>query len=254
MVMEHKQAGDLGVEYKDWGEPVTKVDHLASDLLVSGLRQLYPDDVIISEENPLDDRRLTADRCWYVDPIDGTKDFIAGGDGFCVMVGLWAHGAPIFGAVVHPPTDTVYWGIVGEGAWKQCKQEPVTPLKVSSITKMADARLVASKSHRPPTIDNVKSSLGIGTERNIGSVGLKLALIADNEYDLYVNPLPRCKVWDTCAPEAILIGAGGKFTDLYGRPLAYRDETITRPDGLLASNGHLHDIAVQKMKTLFQKP
>nr|HPH68524.1 inositol monophosphatase family protein [Kofleriaceae bacterium] len=78
--------GNLQIEYKPGDEPVTVADKRASDLIAAGVATEYPHDVVISEENPDDLRRIDADRVWYIDPIDGTKDYIAGRDGFAVMI------------------------------------------------------------------------------------------------------------------------------------------------------------------------
>jgi 3'(2'), 5'-bisphosphate nucleotidase len=111
-------------------------------------------------------------------------------------------------------------------------------------------RLVASKSHRSPDIDRVKERLGIRDEENIGSVGVKLCLIAAGVHDLYVNPQAKTKAWDTCGPEAILVRAGGRLTDLLGAPIRYTDELAHRR-GLVASNGRVHDEVVQRLAPLF---
>jgi 3'(2'), 5'-bisphosphate nucleotidase len=82
-------------------------------------------------------------------------------------------------------------------------------------------------------------------------VGLKLAIIAAGERDLYVNPTSHCSSWDTCAPEAILAEAGGRLSDIHGEPLRYDTESVGHDRGLLASNGLLHDAAVAKLAPLF---
>ena len=125
------------------------------------------------------------------------------------------------------------------------------PLEVSDVTTAAGARLVASASHRSPDLDKVKSALGIDNEQNVGSVGVKLCMIAHAVRDLYVNPVAKTKVWDTCAPEAILEGAGGKLTDLYGAPIDYLE--LRQRRGLVASNGHVHAEVVGKLGPLFTK-
>jgi dienelactone hydrolase len=86
----------------------------------------------------------------------------------------------------------------------------------------------------------VKERLGIGDEQNVGSVGVKLCLIAAGVRDLYVNPQAKTKAWDTCAPEAILARAGGRLTDLRGAAIAYAGDLVHRR-GLVASNGRVHD-------------
>jgi 3'(2'), 5'-bisphosphate nucleotidase len=121
------------------------------------------------------------------------------------------------------------------------------------VSEAGEIRLVASKSHRSDAIDRVKSALGIASELNIGSVGLKLALIALGERDLYVNPWPKCKAWDTCAPEAIIRAAGGVLTDLYGAPVRYDEADLGRLHGLVASNGHVHEAVIAQLSSLFPR-
>ena len=112
-------------------------------------------------------------------------------------------------------------------------------------------RSEASRSHRTPEIDAVKKALGIDDEMNIGSVGLKLGLIALGERDLYVNPSSKSSAWDTCAPEALLTHAGGRITDLAGAPLTYTSPQLRNERGLLASNGAAHEAVLEKLRPLF---
>jgi 3'(2'), 5'-bisphosphate nucleotidase len=244
--------GDLEVEMKAGNEPVTIADKRASELIVAGLGEAFPADVIISEENADDLSRLEAGRVWYIDPIDGTRDFIRGDVGFCIMVGLAIDHRPAFGAVYHPPSGRLFCAAPGTGTWAlfDSGDEP-SRLEVSGVADLADCRLVASKSHRDQVIDDVKGVLGISNELNIGSVGLKLAIIAAGERDLYVNPSSKCSMWDTCAPAAILAEAGGRLSDVHGEPLRYDTRDIGHRDGLLASNGHLHEAAVARIAPLF---
>ena len=250
LIMRYRD-GDLKVELKEGDEPVTIADRRSSDLIVAGLKRHFPDDVIISEENADNLRRLEARRVWYIDPIDGTKDFIRGEDGFCVMVGLVIDRRPVVGVVYAPATDRLFTGSVGEGAYVLAGDAEPVRVTTSTIDDPADIRLVASKSHRSATLDRVKNALGIDNELNVGSVGLKLALIAAGERDLYVNPSSKCSSWDTCAPEAILVAAGGRLSDIYGTPLSYEAESTHHPRGLLASNGRVHDQAVARLAPLF---
>jgi len=123
-------------------------------------------------------------------------------------------------------------------------------LHVSSIGSASEIRLVASKSHRSAELDKVKGALGIDNELNVGSVGVKLCLIALGVRDLYVNPAAKTKAWDTCAPEAILVAAGGRLTDLFGTPIDYVG-ALNHPRGLVASNGLVHDAVIAKIAPLF---
>lgn len=244
--------GDLQVEHKARDEgPVTIADRAASELIVAGITAGFPADVVISEENADDVRRRTASRVWFIDPIDGTKDYIRGEDGFCVMIGLALDQRPVLGAVFQPVSRRLFVAGPGGGAWMIAPGAAPARIRCSAVGALADARLVASKSHRSGAVDQVKSALGISDELNIGSIGLKLALIAAGERDLYVNPTSKCSAWDTCGPEAILQEAGGRLTDIDGQPLRYDLPGTHHPRGLMASNGAVHDAAVGKLAALF---
>jgi 3'(2'), 5'-bisphosphate nucleotidase len=242
------QRGELAVEMKPGDEPVTAADRRASELIVAGLGESFPSDPIISEELAPADGALGSPRFWLVDPIDGTKDFIRGEDGYAVMIGLVCDGTPTLGVVYQPALDRLFYA-TSAGAVMEYQGER-QPLVVSSVAAAADVRLVASKSHRSREIDRVKRELGIDNELNIGSVGVKLCLIAAGLRDLYVNPATRTKAWDTCAPEAILVTAGGRLSDLFGNPIDYTRELAHRR-GLVASNGHVHDEVIGKLAPLF---
>ena len=241
------RGGELGVEMKLGNEPVTIADKRASDIIVAGLAERFSDP-IISEEVPITEGTLAAERLWLVDPIDGTKDFIRGSESFSVMVGLAQGGVPVLGVVYQPAIDRAFYA-TDAGAFVQTP-EGTQPLAVSDVATAADVRLVISASHRSPEIDRVKTELGINNELNVGSVGVKLCLIAMGVRDLYINPAPKTKVWDTCAPEAILTRAGGKLTDLFGEPIDYHQ--LRQPRGLVASNGRVHAEVVGKLSPLFE--
>jgi 3'(2'), 5'-bisphosphate nucleotidase len=179
-----------------------------------------------------------------VDPIDGTRDFVAGDSGFVVMIGLSVDGRPAVGAVGHPLSEQVYGGAVGAGAWRESASGDRTPLHTSTLAQPPDIRLVASKSHRTSRIDAVKHALQITDEINVGSIGLKIGLVSEAMRDLYVYTGGRTKIWDTCGPEAILVAAGGRMTDVDGRPLVYDRPDLYNRRGIVASNGPLHDFVI----------
>lgn len=248
LVMKYR-GGELDIEMKAGDEPVTIADKAASDLIMAGLASRFADP-IVSEEAVVADGILASPRLWLIDPIDGTKDFIRGSDGFAVMIGLMRGGRPVLGVVHQPSVDRTFFATPDGGAHVEINGQ-VGALRVSDIAAAASARLVASASHRSPDLDKVKNALGIDNEQNVGSVGVKLCMIAHGVRDLYVNPVAKTKVWDTCAPEAILEGAGGKLTDLYGAPIDYLE--LRQRRGLVASNGHVHGEVVGKLGPLFTK-
>ena len=241
---------ELVIESKAGDEPVTEADHAANALIVARLRAAFPADVILSEEIPDDRSRLGQARVWMVDPIDGTRDFIMGHGGFVVMIGLAVDGRPQVGAVAHPLTSKVFVGAIGAGAHLVQPDGSRTELHTSSRSGPPGIRLVASKSHRTGRVDAVKRALGIEDEMNVGSVGLKIALVCQAERDLYVYPGGRTKIWDTCGPEAILLAAGGRITDVDGRPLAYDQPDLYNRRGIVASNGPLHDLVIATIAPL----
>lgn len=243
------RTSSLTVEMKPGDEPVTAADRAASALIVAGLTRTFSDDVVISEELPATADQLAAPRVWLVDPIDGTKDFIRGRDGFAVMIGLLVAGRPALGVVYQPTIDRTFFA-TPDGGPQLVERGALQRIAVSEVAAAADARLVASASHRTDDIDRVKAELGIANELNVGSVGVKLCLIALGVRDLYVNPSAKTKAWDTCAPEAILAAAGGRLSDLFGTPIDYARE-LAHKRGLVASNGHIHDEVVGKLGPLF---
>jgi 3'(2'), 5'-bisphosphate nucleotidase len=243
-------ASGLSVDRKAGNEPVTQADRDANALLVTGLREAFPDYGILSEEAPDDGSRLVKERVWMIDPLDGTKDFIRGEAGFATMVGLLDGERPALGVVYQPVGDRLYYATRGGGAFL-VENEQTTQLHVSDVGELDKIRMVASKSHRDEIIDQVRAQLGISDELNVGSVGLKLGLIARGERDLYVNPAGHSKLWDSCGPEAILIEAGGRLTDTRGALLPYRDPALANLRGLIASNGHVHDQVVSRLANLF---
>lgn len=234
----------LDVQSKPGDEPVTEADHAANTLIVARLQAAFPDDVILSEEIPDDRSRLGRARVWMVDPIDGTRDFIIGHSGFAVMIGLCVDGRPRVGVVAQPLTGKIYAGIAGVGAWLDVTGGQRSTLQTSTRSGPPGIRLVASKSHRTPRVDAVRNALMITDEINIGSVGLKIGLVAEADRDLYVYTGGRTKIWDTCGPEAILAGAGGRITDMDGNPLVYDREDLLNRRGIVASNGPLHELVI----------
>jgi 3'(2'), 5'-bisphosphate nucleotidase len=241
------RGGDLGIEMKPGEEPVTIADRRASELIVARLAERFPADPVISEELAVAPGALHAPRVWLVDPIDGTKDFIRGSDGFAVMIGLLVNGRPSLGVVHQPAIDRTFF--TTEGGARVAVGAQTTRLQVSDVAKAAEARLVASASSRTSVTDRIKEMLNISDEQNIGSLGVKLCLIAMGVRDLYVNPTNKSKAWDTCAPEAVLAMAGGELTDLTGAPIDYRQ--LAQPRGLVASNGRIHAEVIAKLAPLF---
>jgi len=243
----------LDVQRKPGGEPVSAADLESSELIVRRLSAAFPGDAILSEELPDDSARLHNPRVWMIDPIDGTSDFVRGDPGYVVMIGLCVEGRPALGVVAQPSTQAVWMGVVGAGAWKDEPGKDRVPIRVSSVSEPRDIRLVASKSHRSEYYERFRHALGITDELALGSVGLKVAMIAQGSRDLYVYPGSQTKIWDSCGPEAILTAAGGMVTDSDGIPLRYTESALHNPRGVVASNGLVHRQAIDAVARLRQE-
>lgn len=234
------------IEWKGVNDPVTAADRAVNRFLVAAIQDAFPGDAILSEESKDDPVRMKNARVWCIDPLDGTKEFIARNGEFSIMVGLAVEGTALLGVVYQPIVDVLYGGL-RQGGSRVASAGKSAPLRVSQWKEPEDLRLLVSRSHRNPITDSIKTALGIDKERISGSVGIKCGLIAAGEADLYLHPAPGTKEWDTCAPEAILAGAGGRMTDCWGRSLVYNQPDVRRRYGLVASNGLCHPLVVDRM-------
>ena len=253
-------ATNFAVASKGQNDPVTEADRQANDLIVKGLQAAFPRDTVVAEESPSPDGLPASGRVWYVDPLDGTKDFIARNGEFSVMIGLAVNGEAKLGAVYQPEGDVLYAGAVGREAWME-RQGIRSPLVIKEQDAGRPLTLTVSRSHRHPMVETIGRALGVGNEIPSGSVGLKIGLIARGEADVYLEPGPYTKRWDSCAPEAILRAAGGAFTTILGQPLVYGGSLSSRVlvgdqlanrHGLLASNGFCHERVVQALRPLVE--
>ncbi|HET6671355.1 MAG TPA: 3'(2'),5'-bisphosphate nucleotidase CysQ [Pyrinomonadaceae bacterium] len=234
-------------------EPVTEADRVANALIVNSLRREFPDDGILAEESLDTSHRLDKSRVWMVDPLDGTTGFIDGNGDFAVQIGLAEKGEAILGVVYQPLTGVMYRAVRGEGCWLERPNFMPERAKVSSQKELHRMRLAASRSHRSQRMDRVVNAFAVKEEVRRGSVGIKVGLICEQQCDLYVHLSPRTKQWDTCAPEIILHEAGGQITDLFGQHLRYNVAEVQNRNGLVASNGVVHDEIVSALAPLLDE-
>ncbi len=227
-------AADFGVQMEGESDPVTEAGRTVNAYLASRLADAFPFDGIVAEESAGEVQR-EGGRCWYVDPLDGTKEFIARNGEFSVMIGLAIEGEAQLGVVYQPTTDKLWRGVVGDGAFVE-HGDKTWVLRPTDVADPSKLRLVVSRSHRSAATDALVQKLGITQEQPSGSVGLKVGLIGERKADLYVHLSDRSSVWDACAPEAILRAAGGVFTDLAGRQIQYGTTELKNAHGLLACN------------------
>ncbi len=248
--------GPLNIKQKNYAddvEPVTQADMIANDLIVTGLKREFPDDGILAEESVDTERRLAKSRVWMVDPLDGTNGFIDGNGDFAVQIGLAEDGLCALGVVYQPLTGVLYRAVRGAGTWIERPEFEPEKASVSDTRTLTEMRLAASRSHRSPRMNKVVEELGFEAEVQRGSVGIKIGLLVEKQCDVYIHLSPRTKQWDTCAPEVILIEAGGRISDLFGYPLNYNVPDVQNRNGLVASNGVAHDQIIKTLAPLLSE-
>jgi 3'(2'), 5'-bisphosphate nucleotidase len=208
----------FNVEHKEDLSPVTEADRAAELIILAALAKAAPGVPVVAEEEVAAGRiPEIGDTYFLVDPLDGTKEFIRGGDDYTVNIGLIANGAPLLGAVFAPARGSIYAGVAGEGAWiedSNGRRAIRTRDRGQAITA------VASKSHfNQPTADYLADAVGECDYAGIGS-SLKFCIVAEGKADIYPRLSPTSE-WDTAAGHAVLLAAGGCVDGPDGTPLAY---------------------------------
>ncbi len=238
----------FSVDFKGPRDPVTAADRGANELICRQLTARYPSIPIVAEESDPQtfEGYRDSERIFFVDPLDGTAEFVARNGEFAVMIGYVEGDRPRLGVIHAPARGTVYAGGT-EGAWRREQDGERRALSVSRVATLADATLVASRSHRNASLERALQILGVSRVTTLGGAGLKGAAVAGSEAEAYVAPGYSGKRWDSCAAEAILTAAGGRLTNAYGVPLDYRSENLANDRGIIASNGLLHDAIVERL-------
>jgi 3'(2'), 5'-bisphosphate nucleotidase len=239
------------VDWKAPGDPVTAADREANEWIVSHLAREFPKHAILSEEEPDDLGRLDESHVWMIDPMDGTREFIEHRGEFAVQIGLVADGTPVLGVVFQPTTKKLYYAARGMGAFLESNGAAI-PLQVSKEQRASHLTIAVSRSHYSARIDAIREQMRIKETIRIGSVGLKVAALCEGRAHLYVHTGSRTHLWDTCGPEAILREAGGRMTDVSDQPLQYAGRDLRNPKGLIASNGAIHERAVQVTQSVLE--
>lgn len=215
------RAKGFGVEEKGDTSPVTEADHAAEDILVKALKALVPDAVIVAEEMAAAGilPETLGSEFYLIDPLDGTKEFIRGGQDFTVNIGLIKNGAPIMGIVYAPAQNRLFTGVKGLGAFEENTQNgEKNAIQVRQADENAiDA--VASKSHRDEATNAFLEKFEINNLKSAGS-SLKFCLVAAGEADIYPRFGPTME-WDTAAGQAVLEAAGGQTIHPDGSPYHY---------------------------------
>jgi 3'(2'), 5'-bisphosphate nucleotidase len=221
------------VEAKHDASPVTEADRAAELIILAALARAAPGVPVIAEEEVAAGRIPAHDDTYFlVDPLDGTKEFIRGGDDYTVNIGLIAGGVPRLGVVFAPARAALHGGLVDHGAWLE---EGGERRPIATRQPGAELTAVASKSHfNQATADYLdQAARGCGHVA-VGS-SLKFCIVAEGRADIYPRLSPTSE-WDTAAGHAVLLAAGGRVDGPDGGPLRYGKRAFLNR-GFVATGG-----------------
>ncbi|HEU4804390.1 MAG TPA: 3'(2'),5'-bisphosphate nucleotidase CysQ [Nitrobacter sp.] len=234
-----REAGGLAhtmfrTELRTWtkgtSSPVSEADIAVNDLIAGKLRAATPDYGWLSEESTDDPSRLGRQRVWIVDPIDGTRGYLAGRDDWCVSVALVEGATPLLAAVFAPATDEFFLAARGQGA--TCNGVPVrtTPGDMLVFSRIAGPK---------PLVEKLDRSRGdVVLHPRISSLALRLCRVADGSIDAAFAGGQSCD-WDLAAADLIVQEADGRMTSLGGEPILYNRAEVTH-GALVAAGGLRH--------------
>lgn len=218
----------LGIAAKQDGSPVTLADQAAEKYIVGALQKLTPDIPVVAEElvaagNTPD---IGDKPFWIVDPLDGTKDFIAGESEFAIVIALVIGDTPALGVIHGPALEITYAGAVGIGATRArgSKAEDM-----SARSAPHDGVTVISSRHHgsAPELDKYLGEFKIASHKRMSSA-LKFGVLASGEADIYPR-FGRVMGWDIAAGHAIVLAAGGRMSTATGEAINYRTKTFDIP-------------------------
>ncbi len=252
VILEFYEAQSAATYTKGDGSPVTDAD-LASDRVIrETILRAFPDDALLTEEGAKNLDRLANDRCWIVDPIDGTAQYVARTGLFDVMIALCVDGRPVVAVSVQPVTNRIQAAVAGAGAWQiddgEVSRFTIVPHRSPPAIVTHDSpRLVSSKWYggrddaRGAAVKRIAGRLG-ATEPPILEVGYQSRAFSEpgRMYDAFIG-LPAedrtsiAQEWDLACVDLITHEAGGEFTDCWGRLHRYNKRSTGISGGILAS-------------------
>ena len=225
-ILLEMRKSNLVVESKENGTLVTNADYAVDAFIRRRLSSEFPDDLILSEENSSSPQDFSG-RVWMVDPLDGTRQYIDGNNGFCVLIGLCEKGSPTLGVVYAPSRDELFYATKKSGAFLNSKQ------------------LRVDESNRGIASRNMYEFLG--AEVVDDSAGLRIMEVARGNADYFADFCGKTSKWDTCAAQIILEKAGGRLTDVDGALLDY-SKVSSDWKNYIASNAFCHEEILNKIK------
>jgi 3'(2'), 5'-bisphosphate nucleotidase len=226
----------------------TDADRQAQEIILGHLRRHFPEDALCAEEETPTLRQAprSGPRWWIVDPIDGTRGFARKNGEFSVMIAFVEGGGVAVGVVLEPARGRVTYAVRGGGCWvRQGAAGEPQRCHVGTADRLAQATLTESRPRKPGTLTRAAQALRPARVIETYSAGVKLALVARGEADVYVNSYEAFHDWDIAAGHVLVEEAGGRLTGLGGQELVYGTEGAWQRNGLLASNGRIHEAALK---------
>ena len=237
---------DFEVKKKEDNSPITKADLESNKILRATLEKTgIP---ILSEESDDDKTRLDSEKVWIVDPLDGTQDFVNKTGEFTILVGLVENHIPVMGLVYLPIKKILYLAEREMGAFCYDLQK-WEQISVREVIDLKNCLALVSRHHLSGKEKEILDHLEITNTSTIGST-LKVMEISSGRADIYLTTTNKMSQWDTCASNCIISEAGGRMTDISGNELFYNTEAVKHENGLLVTNGFVHEKAVSKITKL----
>ena len=215
----------MAVDGKSDGSPVTEADLAADRIIAIGLAQLAPHIPALSEESVETATPPYRGMFFLVDPLDGTKEFVAGRDEYTINVALVADGVPVLGIVGAPALGRIWRGHVGRGAerllvTRDGSARTAEPIRTRPTPRRGSPWIVAvSRSHGDPRSEAFIAARPGAIRQMLGSA-VKFCRVAEGGADVYPRLSRTCE-WDVAAGHAVVLAAGGTVTDGHGRPVSY---------------------------------
>jgi len=203
---------------------------------------------ILSEEDVDDQSRLSKDMIWIVDPLDGTSDFIDKTGEFTVMIALIQNKKPILGVIAWPTEKILFVAQKNCGAFRY-SNDKWDKISVTKIENLSECRTIGSRHHLSDKEKKFIKKLGVKDFTSIGS-SLKVGKISSGEAEAYITTTNKMKEWDTAASYCIITEAGGKMTDMLGNQITYNNKNVYHQNGILVTNGLIHNKIVKEFKKL----
>ena len=231
---------DYEIKEKGYHNPVTTADNEADSYLKSTLMSARPQYGWLSEETVDSKRRLSKERVWIVDPLDGTKEFIEGVPQFVVSIALVEKGTPIIGVLHNPVTKETFHAVKGKGTYLDGNEYRCSIKDSTTDMLILNSRSETRKGLWEPYKQYFKEL------KPIGSVAYKMGLTATGKADIFVTLRPKNE-WDVCAGTCLINEAGGKVIDLNGKELTFNNQKTLIEPGLIAG----YNLSVEKTFKIF---